>query len=141
MGRHCGFYFYKFVDGKLVDAKVVHEWCDEKEEMTNCLTIDGRCEATKIFLSAILEKEPKRDFFGIEIKPEDRYRAYLLMNHPELDGFEKHEEDNEWFIKLFYLDLDDFKEIFPFDVAYANNEELIQNRRDEIVELKEEISP
>ena len=140
MGRHCGFYFYKLVDDKLEDAKVVHEWCDKNEEMTSCLNIDGRCEATKIFLSAILEKEPKRDFFGIEIKPDDKYRAYLLMNHPELDGLEKREDGNEWFIKFFYLGLDEFKEIFPFDVAYANNEELIQNRRDEIVELKEEIN-
>ena len=58
MGRHCGFSFYRLVDGKLEDAAVVTKpWLEDENELCNWLQIDGRCDATTIFLDLVINKQ------------------------------------------------------------------------------------
>lgn len=144
MGRHCGFNFYKLEDGKLVDADVIEvDWGNGNHEMYNCLNVDGRCEATDIFLNAVIKHEAesvKRWFTDEEIKPEDKYTAYVLLNHPELQGHtEKYSSDSEWFIKFFYTSLEEFKSLFDFEQAQKEHDETLDRIKMKIVELKDEI--
>ena len=84
MGRHCGFSFYRLVDGQLEKANVVaNPWLDDNEELCDWLQIDGRCDATKIFLNLVLNKQIFKGWKE-EIKEEEKYVAYLLLNHPAL---------------------------------------------------------
>ena len=142
MGRHCGFYFYRLVGDEFVDANVVHCWLDENDEMCNWLNIDGRCDATDIFLTLVSNKEKCNTWFYKDIKPEDKYTAYLLMNHPELDGLE-YKKDIEkydgWFKKYFYIGIEKFKSNFDFDEAQKEHDDNIQRLKDEIIDYKEEI--
>ncbi len=83
MGRHCGFYFYILKDGNLEKANVVNNsWLEDDENPSSWLQIDGRCDATTIFLNLIRSKEPNVGWFEVR-KLEDRYTPYLLLNHPE----------------------------------------------------------
>lgn len=89
MGRHCGFSFYRLVDGKLEAANVVtNPWLEDSDELCDWLQIDGRCEATTIFLDLVISKEVYKSW-GKEMRAEEKYIAYLLLNHPELDGFKQ----------------------------------------------------
>ena len=141
MGRHCGFLFYKMVNGKLEDANIVHPFPGD-DKMCNWLNIDGRCEATDIFLELVLSKEKTSRWFSEDNKPEDNYSAYLLMNHPELDGYEEHPEDsNGWFMKYFYFGIDEFKGEFDFEKAQKDHDDLIKRLKEEIKESKNKYVP
>ena len=143
MGRHCGFEFYKLKDGKFEDAEVVEVYWGCGPKMYNYLNIDGRCDATEIFLDTVTkyEAESVRRFFSDEeIKPEEKYTAYVLLNHPELEGhIEKYEHDSEWFRKFFYMPLDKFKSLFDFEEAQKEHDETLARIEARIVELKAEI--
>ena len=148
MGRVCGFSFYEMKDGKLVPANVITKDWGDGEQKVNDLFICGRCEATTIFLSAVMGKESPNAhcLWGEEkAKPEERYRADLLLNHPELDGFEVHEEDSEypypleWFKKYFYIGFDRFEALFDFDAARKDHEDSLRRLREEIEGCHKEI--
>lgn len=107
MGRYCGFLFYKLKDDRLVEEQVIAEEGSDGPLKDNCLWFNGRCEATDIFLEAVARKSSPR-YLKEEMKPEEKYTPYLLLNHPELDGFEVHQEESkefnsEWFKKYFKL--------------------------------------
>lgn len=147
MGIHCGFYFYKLVDGKLEDANVVaNAWSEDENKLSNWLQIDGRCDATKIFLNLVTEKEPNIGWFE-KRKPEERYTAYLLLNHPELDGFQQNcelskcygEEYEGWVDKYFYIGVSKFKSQFDFEEAQKTHNACIQDYKDSVLEDKKEI--
>lgn len=140
MGRHCGFEFYKLVDGKLEAANVVPVFLDENAKMCNWLNIDGRCEATDIFLTLVTSKEKPHGWFSKDVLPEDKYTAFLLMNHPELDGYEYHRDDSDgWFRKYFYFGIDKFKKEFDFDKAQKDHDDWIKSLHEEIEECHQEI--
>ena len=147
MGRFCGFSFSKLVDGKLEEANVVENpWPKDEIEFCNWLFIDGRCEATDIFLGLVIDKEA-RVGWGEKRKPEEKYSAHLLLNHPELDGLRQYRalsDDNsegydEWFDKYFYVGIDEFKSNFDFDEAQKAHDSLIEERKENISECKKEI--
>lgn len=147
MGRECGFSFYKLVNNKLVDAPVITVDYGNGPEQENYLNICGRCVATDIFLTAVANKE--RHHYGWNepsLKPEEKYTAYLLLNHPELDGFEVHEdnadfefEDSEWFTKFFYVGFEAFKSMFDFDEAQKEHDDCIKRLKDRITDCQKEI--
>lgn len=147
MGRHCGFSFYRLVDGKLEDAAVVtNPWLEDENKLCNWLQIDGRCDATTIFLDLVINKQIYKNWRE-ERKPEEKYTAYLLLNHPELDGFKKYWKVDElydksyegWFDKYFYFGIDNFKSHFDFEEAQKTHDRWIQNYKDDIQEYKQEI--
>ena len=147
MGRHCGFYFYRLVDGKLEDAHVVtNPWLEDENKLCNWLQIDGRCSATTIFLDLVKNKEINKGWKE-ERKPEEKYTSYLLLNHQELDGFKKywklkeyHSKEYEgWFDKYFYIGVEKFKSSFDFEEAQKTHDRWIQNYKNNILEYKKEI--
>ena len=147
MGRECGFSFYKLVNNKLVDAPVITVDYGNGHEQENYLNICGRCEATDIFLTAVCNKE--RCHYGwskTSLKPEEKYTARLLLNHPELDGFEVHKDkadmefgDPEWFTKFFYVGFEKFKNLFDFDEAQKEHDDCINVLKEEITNYRKEI--
>lgn len=148
MGRVCGFDFHKLSNGKFVDAAVIDEEWDDEVLKTNALTIYGRCDATDIFLHAVDRYRPKVPFWDEKnLKPEDKYSAYLLLNHPELDGFETHKDKSDptfnvrpdWFGKYFYMDLQKFKKLFDFDNARKEHNDYLMNLKLQNIKLQEEI--
>ena len=148
MGRHCGFEFYRLIDGQFVEAKVAYnDWLSENENPSSWLQIDGRCEATTIFLNLVLSKENWTGFFhNKDLKPEEKYTAYLLLNHPELDGFvrpwkiDEYDKEHEgWFSKYFYMGLESFISEFDFEQAQKDHDRWISDLKTEIRQYKKEI--
>ena len=147
MGRHCGFSFYRLVDGKLEAANVVtNPWLEDSDELCDWLQIDGRCEATTIFLDLVISKEVYKSW-GKEMKAEEKYIAYLLLNHPELDGFKQmcklseyhSKEDEGWFCKYFYIGIEKFKSHFDFEKAQQIHDGWIRHYKDNILKCEKEI--
>ena len=139
MGRYCGFLFYRFENGKFIKANVVHKFNHSDEEMVNWFLINGRCDATTIFLKMVKDKETYRSIINNNFKPEKKYFAYLLLNHPELDGFENKSKHYDWFSKYFYIGLDTFQKAFDFDEAQKQHDDHIQRQKKCISEYREEI--
>ena len=142
MGRHCGFYFYRMVDKKFEKANIIHYWPGENDKTDNWLNIDGRGDATDIFLRLVKSKSAPAalSWFETDIKPEEKYFPYLLLNHQELDGFEEHKNEyGEWFDKYFYIGLDKFKSCFDFDNAQKEHDDSILGLKEKITEYKNEI--
>jgi len=146
MGRHCGFEFYRLEDGKFIKANVVENpW--HNNELKNWLQIDSRCDATTIFLTAVTSKEGKRGWLTpSSVKPGDRYTAFLLLNHPELDGYsiplkidEYNKEYEGWVKKYFYMEFKKFKSLFDFDKAQQEHNTCIKKLKKDIKECQMEI--
>ena len=144
MGRQCGFEFYKLKDGKIVEAPVIKE--DYDDNFCNYVYFCGRCEATDIFLEAVIQKTPHGLWYMGDYKPEEKYSVRLLMNHPELDGFEVHKEKedsnspfSDWFKKFFYVGTDKFKSLFDFEKAQQDHDNAIKEAKERIHELLMEI--
>ena len=136
MGVEVGFEFYRFLNGELKEANII----DDCGDRCNYLFICGRCDATYLFID-LVEKFRKRGAYKDDAKPEDRYSSYLLLNHPELDGFEDHSNENEWrgwFKKYFYYSLGEFKDHFDFDEAQRKHDELLKELKDELNDLHKE---
>ena len=147
MGRQCGFKFYKYVDGSLVGAPVITVDYGNGPEKKCYTCIYGRCEATGIFLDAVCSNGPYSNDWKNDLKPEEKYTPHLLLNHPELDGFEVHKEKDDpyynyygdWYSKYFYYGLENFKKLFDFDEAQKRHDNNIQRMKNEVVEYKNEI--
>lgn len=142
MGRHCGFSAYKKDGDNLVKVDIFDAW--EEGKKTYWLGIDGRCPATDIFLDAVYSREAKsvHSFASeSEITKSDKYSAYLLLNHPELDKHEEYEKDyqTEWFSKFFYVGLKEFKKLFDFDEAERKHQELLKSIEQDISDCEKEI--
>lgn len=146
MGRHCGFEFYRLKDGRFIEANVVENpWYEN--ELKNWLQIDGRCDATTIFLDAILSKQTKVKWWDPKsAKPDDKFFAYILLNHPELDGYcipwiiDEHNKEYEgWVNKYFYMGLEKFKSLFDFNKAQQDHDDLIKRLKEEINNCQKEI--
>ena len=144
MGRECGFEFYKLKDDKIVKASVIKE--DYDDDFSNYVYFCWRCEATDIFLEAVIQKMSRGLWHMGDYKPEEKYSVRLLMNHPELDGFEVHEEKGDsnqafsgWFKKFFYVGADKFKSLFDFEKAQQGHNNAINEAKERIHELLTEI--
>lgn len=132
MGLECGFDFYKMVEGKLVPINVEDRVEDRSFE--NSLFICGRCEATYTFCNPIVAKEDRNS----------DYCPFLLMNHPELDGYEHHRKDTgsvpqEYVDKFFYYGLDEFKSLFDFEVAQRKHDEAIKEIKTYVKQYRKDI--
>ena len=137
MGVDVGFSFYKYSNGKLEEANIIEGFGG----MCNYLNICGRCDATYLFIR-LVEQFEKKDSHRSDAKPEDKYSSYLLLNHPELDGFEDHSDQNGWngwFKKYFYYSLKDFKSKFDFDEAQEQHDNLLKELNDELVDMQKEL--
>lgn len=137
MGVEVGFSFYKYVNNKLEEVNVINDF----GSMCNYLNICGRCDATYLFVS-LVEQFRKDGCYKDDAKPEDKYSPRLLLNHPELDGFVDHcdqDERNKWFRKYFFLSLKDFKSHFDFDEAQDKHDNLLKELNDELVLLQKEM--
>ena len=138
MGVEVGFKFYKYKNGKLEDANIIKDY---DGSMCNYLYICGRCEATYIFIN-LIEKFEKEESHLLDAEAKDKYSAYALLNHPELDGLEDHsneEQWNGWYKKYFYIGLDEFKNNFDFKKAQNKHDELLNRLNEELKEMKTEI--
>lgn len=140
MGVEVGFEFYRLVNNNLVPANVVEDRFLNNKSLCNNLLICGRCEATNIFIDAVNSFDPHHGCS--ELKPEEKYSPYLLLNHKELDGFEDHrgeEKWNGWFRKYFYCSLDDFKNRFDFDEAQKEHDNWLKRLNEDINDYEKEI--
>lgn len=137
MGVDVGFEFYKLENGKLEATNIIKSW---NNTMCNHLYICGRCDATNIFVSMVIQFENQDDFSN-NAKPEDDYSVRVLLNHPELDGYEDHsnEQINGWFIKYFFLELNTFKNRFDFEEAQEEHDSLLKELNEELISLEKEI--
>ena len=137
MGVEVGFKFYRCINGKLEKANIIKEYNDT----CNYIFICGRCEATYTFIR-LVEQFEKEGSYKDEAKPEDKYSSYLLLNRPELDGYEDHDGEKYscgWYKKYFYLSLEDFKSHFDFDEAQRKHNETLKELREELIEHQQEI--
>ena len=134
MGRCCGLGFYEVKGNELVKAPI-----DDSP-----FWIYGRCEATGIFLDAVTQKE-NPSHWKANRKREDRYSAYLLLNHPEFDGLMVHcHEDRgdfclDWFKKYFYVGLKEFQGLFDFEAAQREHDNDLAEVRGRIAGYQKEI--
>ena len=146
MGRHCGLYYYTLKDGKVVE----HSFLPSQyglDKLSYYRNIDGRCNATSTYLDAVCTYEKPYSWDESKMKPEDKYSARVLLNHPELDGYEKRttlEEDfdgdsNGWFVKFFYLGFDKFYALFDFNQAQKDHDAAIERLKQEKQETIDEI--
>ena len=138
MGVEVGFEFYKLVNGKLEEANIIESW---NNTMCNYLNTCGRCDATQTFVNMVNQFEEQDDFSN-NAKPEDEYSARVLLNHPELDGYEDHSNEQingGWFIKYFFLELNAFKNCFEFEEAQEKHDGLLKELNDELISLEKEI--
>lgn len=146
MGREVGFEFFWLIDNKLVPAEVATEDWDFDPRKTSYIFTCGRCKATDIFLRAVENKESP-NAYKRDAKPEDKYSAYLLMNHPEFDGFEVHKREgdtgwdwyDDWFKKYFYYGFEDFKKLFDFEEAQKKHDDWLKDLDQEILDYQKEI--
>lgn len=134
MGRCCGFGFCKLEGNELAKAPI-----DDSP-----FWIYGRCEATGVFLDAVTRKEnPSRR--QADCKPEDGYSAYLLLNHPELDGLAVHRHENrgafclDWFEKYFYVGFEEFRGLFDFESVEREHDNDLMEIRERISGYQKEI--
>ncbi len=137
MGVEVGFEFYRLRNGKFEEAKIIDDY---DNSMCNYLYICGRCEATSIFIN-LIEKYEGKDSHSKDATDEDKYYAYALLNHPELDGFEDHTKEYEWsnhYKKYFFLDLNQFKSNFNFEEAQIKHDRLLKELNDELNDLQKE---
>ena len=138
MGVEVGFEFYKLENGKLEETKIIESW---NSTMCNYLNTCGRCDATHIFVNMVDQFE-KQDDFSNNAKPENKYSARVLLNHPELDGYEDHfneQINGGWFIKYFFLELNTFKDCFDFEEAQEKHDSLLKELNEELISLEKEI--
>ena len=143
MGRHCGFYFYKFLENKLEPANVVNKFLDDSLEMCNWLNVDGRCECTSTFLMVIKDfcssKEKEHLNKELNLNSEERIVICPLLNHPELDGFIEKGTGDYWDTKYCYMPLKEFRNVFDFDEAEKEHNQYIKRLNKEIRDYKKEI--
>lgn len=147
MGRWCGFYFYKFENGKLIDMKVPVDIFEGGPSEEHDLFICGRCEATDAFSNMFFEVKPNLYTWPDSLKPEDKFTPYLLMNHPELDNYEVHKtkgdpyykNNSDWFCKYFYVGLDAFEKSIKLDEVEKEHNDIIQSHKDDITRYENEI--
>ena len=147
MSRWCGFYIYKFENGKLIDVKVPVNIFEGGITEEHDLFICGRCEATDAFSNMFFEVKPNLYAWSDSLKPEDKFTPYLLMNHPELDNFEVHKTKDDpfyeyrpdWFRKYFYVGLDAFRDSIKLDEVEKEHNDIIQTYKDDIASYEKEI--
>lgn len=138
MGVEVGFEFYKFKNGKLEEENIIEDW---DHIVCNYLNICGRCDATYLFVD-LVERFNKSSSYKDDAKPEDKYYSYLLLNHPELDGYEDHSEQDNWdgwFRKYFFFSLKAFKSHFDFDNAQEKHDKLLKDLNEELVDMQKEL--
>ena len=137
MGVEVGFLFYRYGNGKLEKANIIEDF----GSMCNYLFVCGRCDATDLFCDLVYQFD-RSNAYREQAKPEDKYTPYLLMNHPELDGFEDHSQEKEydgWFGKYFFYGLEKFKTSFDFESAEEKHNALLKELNDELVDMRQEI--
>ena len=137
MGVDVGFEFYRYKNKKLEEANII----DSYRERCNYLNTCGRCDATYLFVR-LVEQFEKKDSYKEDAKPEDKYTSYLLLNHPELDGYEDHSNEKTcegWFRKYFYFSLEEFKSQFDFDEAQEKHDKLLKELNEELVDMQKEL--
>ena len=90
----------------------------------------------------MVERFNKPGSYKDDAKPEDKYYSYLFLNHPELDGYEDHSEQEKsggWFRKYFYYSLMDFKSHFDFDNEQEKHDKLLKDLNEELVDMQKEL--